>query len=259
LPEYVNRSKKDKNFYQDTKYLEKCSYSLEEIEDKFSFTEREDLEWMDMLYETADDFEILKQFYTDFCVSRFEVMKKRFCLSMGIDFDAMQEQAEEIVTLTPSVTAPIEIKASLKSTREFSASCVNRVEDFEGEKLIKVSRSAVYKTEDGSKGFVFCSSKAYKQGQREKYWYGFRKAPLDDIKDCKEQFMVYGCKNANVVLVIPVEVMLDTLDKINLSYEDDDVTVSHWHIVFFRDAHGHMTQLLSKPEIKEVSINEYII
>lgn len=109
------------------------------------------------------------------------------------------------------------------------------------------------------KGLFFCSSKAYKQGQREKYWYGFRKAPLEDIKDCNEQYMVYGCKNANEVLIIPASVILDTLDKINYSYEDDEVTISHWHIVFFRDAHGYMTQLLSKPEIKEVSINEYII
>lgn len=257
LPEYVNRSKKDKNFYQDTKYLEKCSYTLEEIEEKFSFTEREDLEWMDMPYETSEDFEILKQFYTDFCVSRFETMKRCFCISMGIDYEAMQ--VDENVVLTPSNESTEETKSTLKSTRNFSASCVKRVEEFEGSTLIKVSRSAAYKTEDGSKGFVFCSSKAYKQGQREKYWYGFRKAPLDDIKDCKEQFMVYGCKNANEVLIIPASVILDNLDKINFSYEDDEVTISHWHIVFFRDAHGHMTQLLSKPELKEISINEYKI
>lgn len=91
LPEYINRSKKDKNFYQDNKYLEKCTYSLEEIEEKFSFTKREDLEWMDMPYETDKDFESLKQFYTDFCTSRFEIMKKYFCVSLDIDYGAMQE------------------------------------------------------------------------------------------------------------------------------------------------------------------------
>ena len=75
---------------------------------------------------------------------------------------------------------------------------------------------------------------------REKYWYGFRKISLEDIKDCKEQYMVYGCKNANEVLVITTSVILNNLDKINISYEDDEVTILHWHIVFFRDAHGHL-------------------
>lgn len=58
LPEYVNRSKKDKNFYQDKKYL--LHVKLEEVESKYSFTEAEDLEWMDMPYED-DDFSVLKE------------------------------------------------------------------------------------------------------------------------------------------------------------------------------------------------------
>ncbi|MCB6314177.1 hypothetical protein, partial [Gordonibacter pamelaeae] len=69
LPEYVNRSKGDKNFYQDTKYL--SHVELNEIETKYSFTEEEDLEWMDMPYE-KDDFSVLKEYYSKYCVERFE-------------------------------------------------------------------------------------------------------------------------------------------------------------------------------------------
>ncbi len=64
LPEYVNRSKKDKNFYQDKKYLQYVK--LEEVETKYSFTEEEDLDWMDMPYEKPEDFAVLKEYYTDY-------------------------------------------------------------------------------------------------------------------------------------------------------------------------------------------------
>ena len=76
LPEYVNRSKRDRNFYQDTKYLQHIN--LDEVERKYSFTTRNDLEWMDMDYTGSDDFDALKEFYEDFCISRFDVLKRLF-------------------------------------------------------------------------------------------------------------------------------------------------------------------------------------
>ena len=81
LPEYVNRSKKKKNFYQDTKYLNKIN--LSEVETKFSFTQKADLEWMDMSY-SKGDYEILKGFYMDFLDKRFSIQKDKFYTSMGI-------------------------------------------------------------------------------------------------------------------------------------------------------------------------------
>ncbi len=251
LPEYVNRSKKDKNFYQDTKYLQHIN--LDQVEQKYSFTVREDLEWMDMPYELPDDFDALRQFYTDFCVSRFETMKKLFCQSMEIDYEAMKSQAEE----APVVTTVAVSVSSHNSTLNYTAECVERVSASIGEILIKINRST-YRTQDKKKGYVFCSSKAYKQGQREKYWYGYRRNPLDDISECQEKYMVYGCKDAKEVLIIPVQLIEERTDRVNNSL-DEDGSISHWHIVFFRDTHGHMTQLLSKPELEEVDIDEFKI
>lgn len=81
LPEYVNRSKKKKNFYQDTKYLNKIN--LSEVETKFSFTMKADLEWMDMPY-SKGDYEQLKEFYMDFLKKRFNIQKDKFYTSLGI-------------------------------------------------------------------------------------------------------------------------------------------------------------------------------
>ena len=89
LPEYVNRSKKDKNFYQDKKYLQHVK--LEEVETKYSFTEEEDLDWMDMPYEKPEDFAVLKEYYTDYCTKRFAKIKHLFCDALGITYEEIEE------------------------------------------------------------------------------------------------------------------------------------------------------------------------
>lgn len=81
LPDYLNRSKKDKNFYQDTKYLQKIK--LQDIENKYSFTKKEDLDWMDMPYQDGD-FESMSEYYLKFLKDRFEEQKLHFFESMGI-------------------------------------------------------------------------------------------------------------------------------------------------------------------------------
>ena len=47
LPQKENRSKRDKTIYSDNKYLEKSAYTLADLESKFTFTKRGDLEWLE--------------------------------------------------------------------------------------------------------------------------------------------------------------------------------------------------------------------
>ena len=257
LPDHVNRSKHDSNFYQDTKYLKHIG--LDTVEQKYSFTDRSDLEWMDIPYDTPEDFEVLCQFYNDFCTTRFETLKRLFCESMGIDYNAMNLPREELLpTATKSLEKPHNNNlSSRETTNNYTNECILRVENYIGEKLQKRSRSA-YSSLSGKRGYVFSSSKAYMQGKREKYWFGYRKNPFDDIADCEEQYIVYGCKNANEVLVFPLEKIESLTDKMNFSLSDNG-EISHWHIVFFRDENGHMTQLLSHPELSEIDIDKYKI
>ena len=84
LPEAANRAKGAKTLYQDKNYLSKVS--LQEVEEKFSFTDEEDLDWMDREFLNKEDFSILKEMYEDFCAERFKELKRRFCNSMNIEF-----------------------------------------------------------------------------------------------------------------------------------------------------------------------------
>lgn len=82
LPQQTNRSKKDKNFYQDDRYLKKIS--LEEVEQKFSFTKSSDLSWMDKNYSSKDDKAFSSE-YKEFLRNRFEIQKEKFYASMNIE------------------------------------------------------------------------------------------------------------------------------------------------------------------------------
>lgn len=250
LPEYVNRSKKDKNFYQDKKYLQYVK--LEDIETKYSFTEEEDLDWMDMPYEKAEDFEVLKEYYTDFCTKRFEKIKHLFCDALDIMYEEAVDEQEEVVT----VVSP-EVKSTKGNKVKFADKCVVRLAQEVGSELIKMGRST-YMTPDGKKGFVITTSKAYKQGNREKYWFAYRRNPLEDLKMCEEVFIVYGCKDESTMVSLPVSLIEKHVGALNIS-KDDDGKITHWHMVFFKDLDGKMTWLLSKPELQEIPIGEYIM
>lgn len=250
LPEYVNRSKGAKNFYQDKKYLQHIN--LSDVESKYSFTESEDLEWMDMPYEKPEDFQVLKEYYTDYCTKRFDRIKHLFCDSLGIEYedisDTEQPLVKQIVTPAP--------KNQISKKAKFADKCVLRLANMEGAELVKIGRST-FATSDERKGFVITTSKAYKQGAREKYWFAYRRNPLEDIQNCKERYVVYGCKDENTMICLPVEEIEKQIDRLNASLDDGEI--SHWHIVFFKDANGKITWMFSKPEIEEIEINQYLI
>lgn len=248
LPEYINRSKKDKNFYQDKKYLQ--NVNLDDVEAKYSFTEEDDLDWMDIPYEKPDDFLVLKEYYTEYCTKRFDKIKQMFCDALDITYEDIEESDE--VSVPSNAIKPLDSK-NIKFSEKIVLRFVKEV-DFE---LIRVGKRT-YMTSDGKKGFIFTSSKTYIQGERQKYWYAYRKKPLEVLKKCDEVFVVYGCGDESTIVILPLQIIERNLDAINTS-RDDDGKIKHWHIVFFKNADNHMTWLLSKPESREINIDQYIL
>lgn len=133
---------------------------------------------------------------------------------------------------------------------------IKRVEHHIGQALVNVKRQ-VFISEDGNKGFIFMASKAYKQGERQKYWYSYREATLQNINNCEEKYMVFGCTGSDALLIIPVAFLESQKEKLN--HTEEEGVIRHYHIVFFRDNNGHMTELLSRPELQEIDIDEFKI
>ena len=97
LPEFENRSKGANNFYQDTNYLDKSKLNIKLIEEKYSFTEKEDLEFMDLDY-GDEDFDVLKEYYVnEFLKKRTKTIKNIFMESLGYSTSFEKEPSAQIM------------------------------------------------------------------------------------------------------------------------------------------------------------------
>ena len=73
LPQDINRGKKEKTIYETTQ----LTLPIEVIEEKYSFTAKEDLEWITETYVEADR-ETFTRRYMTFINSRYDVIKRKF-------------------------------------------------------------------------------------------------------------------------------------------------------------------------------------
>lgn len=74
LPESANRSKRDKTIYMDKEYLKKANLTIEEVESKYTFTSKSDLEWIIDFQSTEDE---IKDNYMQFINNRYKRIKER--------------------------------------------------------------------------------------------------------------------------------------------------------------------------------------
>lgn len=251
LPEYINRGKKDKNFYQDKKYLE--NINLGEIEKKYSFTDCEDLEWMDIPYNKIEDFEVLKEYYTDYCTRRFDKLKYLLFDSLGIKYTQI-DMKEEITGLVKLKEENNNLNKQIKLANK----CTLKLIDLTKGKFIKCGKNS-YKTKDDEEGFIIKNSKMYQQGEREKYWFAYRRNALKDIKECKERYIFFSCgEDGKIIIKMPIVEIEKKLEKLNAS-KDEEGNITHWHMVFLKDRKKNIKWLLSKPQLEELDITNYMI
>jgi hypothetical protein len=81
LPEYINRSKGDDTIYQDMNYFKNSNLSLVEIESNYTFTKKENLEFLSKTFQDGDFYD-LKSEYIIFLNNRFAIMKDKFISSL---------------------------------------------------------------------------------------------------------------------------------------------------------------------------------
>lgn len=158
----------------------------------------------------------------------------------------------------PEVSVTQEIDGSVVDEMTALARCIEMAAKDEEITCIRSRRT--YKTVDNKKGYTVISSKMYPQGDKEKYWFGYRDKRFEDINHCEEQYMVLGCRGQKLsVLKFPRTFVERNLDMLNTSIDSATGEVTHYHIVIFRNPDGKMSMLLSKPALREVDISEYVI
>lgn len=187
--------------------------------------------------------------------------------------DSLKQRLQEMMSIDISIHTPvnecenntdsepkvdnndIQTKPSSDDHVVFKESCIRRVSESIGQKLIKKSASE-FVSADGKNGYVIRTSKIYPQGNLEKYWYAYRRPK--NLSNCTNQYYVFGCNNADTIIVIPISEIEAQIEGLN-STQGENGNPSYWHIVFLKDNKGRMTWLISKPKIHEIDISEKLL
>jgi len=244
LPEFENRSKGKKTFYQDTGYLKRVT--LQDLEEKFSFTRAEDLEWVSLPFDMGD-FEDLKNEYFHFLQKRFEIQKKKFYEVMGIN-------PQRIGVSVPKVQSTQINRPAVKISATYEP-IVNSISKHFGREFFYQARTLV--VDSTSKiGAILSYSKMYPQGTRRKYWFAVHPKKIEQCKADKAYY-VFACSDDNVAVALPIDFLKLQLDSLNISNPEDSVR-KYYHMVLFVNA-NNVTWLLSRPEIVEVDVSDYCI
>ena len=123
----------------------------------------------------------------------------------------------------------------------------------------EIRKNNTYTTDDGKKGYILLNSKMYPEGDKEKFWFGYRLNRFDLIEQCQEQFCVLICRNKTTLIVnLPRTVLDEYKDRFNNSTDDAD-NIRHYHIVIHKQTNGKVTLLLSKPYLKKIDISNYVV
>ncbi len=245
LPEYENRAKGKKTFYQDSNYLSRIS--LKDIEEKYSFTSKEDLEWVELPFDMGD-FEDLKNEYLEFLQKRFSIQKRKFYEVMEVNPDVIGKSASTQNALLSTQTDSKEIKPS--ATYE---PVVRALSLYFGREFHYLARTIV-KDFTNEICAVMAYSKMYPQGRRKKYWFAVHPKKMEQCS-ISNGYYVFACSDDHIAVAFPLDKLYHILDGLNVS-NADNIQRKYYHMVLFVDG-GKVSCLLSHPEVKEIDVSQY--
>lgn len=151
---------------------------------------------------------------------------------------------------TAASTGVVDERTGLKVTVAYMFSSAEEVH--------KISDN-VYTTDGGRKGYILQNSKMYPEGDKEKFWFGYKLKRFKQIDQCQEQYCVLICRNKTTLIINLPRTFLDSvIENCNVSV-DDAGNVKHYHIVIHKHPDGKVTLLLSKPDLKKIDISNYVV
>ena len=124
---------------------------------------------------------------------------------------------------------------------------------------VEVRKNNTYTTDAGKKGYILLNSKMYPEGDKEKFWFGYRLNRFDLIEQCDEQFCILICRNKTSLIINLPRTFLDKYKDGYNNSVDDEGNIKHYHIVVHKHKNGKVTMLLSKPYLKRIDISKYVV
>lgn len=124
---------------------------------------------------------------------------------------------------------------------------------------VEIKKNNLYKSQDDKSGYVILASKAYSDGDNEKYWFGYREKRFERIAECPNQHFVLICRNKTALVLDIPRSYIDSIKIYLNNSTDEGGNIRHYHIVLHKTPEGKVTLQLSKPTLKRVEISQYIV
>ena len=103
------------------------------------------------------------------------------------------------------------------------------------------------------------SSKMYLEGNKEKYWFGYRLNRYESVDQCREQFCILICRSKKTLIINIPRIVLDQYKEHYNTSINNEGNIKHYHIVVHKHKNGKVTLLLSKPQLKKIDITKYVV
>lgn len=123
----------------------------------------------------------------------------------------------------------------------------------------EVRKNSAYTTDNGEKGYILLNSKMYPEGDKEKFWFGYRLSRFELIEQCKEHYCVLICRSKTTLIVNLPRTFIDTVKEGFNTSIDDAGNIKHYHIVIHKHTDGKVTLLQSKPYLKKIDISNFVV
>jgi hypothetical protein len=126
----------------------------------------------------------------------------------------------------------------------------------EGKYSVRLKRrsAAIYRSDDNEVGIVCTMSKWH--AKNENYWYAYHPHQDEFLGTTKQGYFVLGMMDLEEAIVLPVEVIRQNLDKLNMTTTPDGR--SYWHIHVSRSGSGGLSLQRARGE-PPLSMDNYML
>ena len=135
----------------------------------------------------------------------------------------------------------------------FNDQCIKKIQEYFKTILIKESRAA-FTDKSNELGIINIISKKYDRNNDERYWYGFHPHQKDFLENYKKAYIGFGCGSAELIFVIPYDVLKPLLKNMNITEKDNRM---YWHIVISRIDDEYFIHQPTLKNNSKVNIIEY--
>ena len=108
----------------------------------------------------------------------------------------------------------------------FRDQCIARLQTHLNIVLIKRS-PALYSSADEQVGVICLNSRKHEQGKHSKYWFAFHPHQKETISRYPHGHVVFGCGNAETIIVIPAKEFVSWLERFWTTEMEDRM---YWHV-----------------------------